>query len=133
MEGRALRYLLDTHAVLWSVEDDPRLGARARDALLGCSAADIALSAISLFEIAMLQAKERIQLSMPLADYLGSLERRFKVLPIFSVIAADAVQLALPQGDPFDRIIMATARYHGLPLVTRDKLMAESGLVATIW
>lgn len=81
----------------------------------------------------MLQAKERIQLSMPLADYLGSLERRFKVLPIFSVIAADAVQLALPQGDPFDRIIMATARYHGLPLVTRDKLMAESGLVATIW
>jgi PIN domain nuclease of toxin-antitoxin system len=133
MEGRALRYLLDTHAVLWSVEDDSRLGPRARDELRQCTASEIALSAITLFEIAMLHEKERIRLSIPIANYLGSLERRFNVLPIVSVIAADAVKLTLPHGDPFDRIIMATARYHGLSLITRDEHMAGSGLVKTLW
>ncbi len=133
MEGCALRYLLDTHAVLWSVEDDPKLGSQARAELLKCAAEDLALSDITLFEIAMLQEKERIHLAMPLAEYLGRLERRFKVLPILSVIAAEAVNLALPQGDPYDRIIVATARYHKLPLITRDQHMVGSDLVETLW
>lgn len=133
MEGRTLRYLLDTHAVLWSAEDDPRLGPRAREALLRCPATDVALSDITLFEIAMLLEKGRIHLSLPLAEYLADLERRFKVLPIFSAIAAEAMRLPLPQGDPFDRIITATARYHGLPLISRDRHIADSGLVETLW
>lgn len=70
---------------------------------------------------------------MPLTDYLGQLERRFLVLPIVSAVAADAVALPLPHGDPFDRIILATARYHNVPLITRDAHLISSGLVATRW
>ena len=133
MEGIRLKYLLDTHAVLWTVADDARLGSRARDALLQCSAAEIALSAITLFEIAMLQEKGRIRLSMPLAEYLGNLEQRFNVLPMVAAIAADAVEIPLPHGDPFDRIILATARYHNLPLITRDTHLIGCRLIQTLW
>jgi PIN domain nuclease of toxin-antitoxin system len=41
--------------------------------------------------------------------------------------------LDLPQGDPFDRIIVASAIYHKLPLLTRDKNISSSGLVRTVW
>jgi PIN domain nuclease of toxin-antitoxin system len=54
-------------------------------------------------------------------------------LTITSEISSLAVDLDLPQGDPFDRIIVASAIYHKLPLLTRDKNISSSGLVRTVW
>jgi PIN domain nuclease of toxin-antitoxin system len=52
---------------------------------------------------------------------------------IASEIAAMAIDLELPHGDPFDRIIVASARHHKLPLVTRDRNISASGLVRVVW
>jgi len=52
---------------------------------------------------------------------------------IASEIATLAMDLELPHGDPFDRIIVASARHHELPLLTRDRNISASGLVRVVW
>lgn len=128
-----LKALLDTHAVIWAAEGDSRLGEEAQKFLKACGEKEAAISDITLFEIAMLAEKKRIRLSVSLAEYLERLQHIYLVIPIAGRIAAEAVSLSLPQGDPFDRIIVATARYHQTPLITRDRMIQESGLLKIIW
>jgi PIN domain nuclease of toxin-antitoxin system len=128
-----VRALLDTHAVLWAAEDDGRLGAGARRFLSETPVGEAAVADISLLEIAMLAAKGRIRLAVPCATYLEGLIRNFPIVPIDAGIAAEAMDLKLAQADPFDRVIVATARRHGVPLLTRDAAIRESGLVETFW
>lgn len=91
------------------------------------------LSDITILEIAMLAKKGRIELTVSAQEYLRAIQRNYPPLPITSEIASMAVDLDLPQGDPFDRIIVATAMHHKLPLITRDKNIPASGLVRTVW
>ncbi len=121
--------LLDTHVLLWLVEGSERLGTRARERI-EADAGDIHLSAISFWEIAMLVDKQRIALSMPLARWreqvlsLGS----FKIASVDVEIASDAG--ALPgdiHGDPSDRMIIATARSLGCPMLTVDRHILAYG------
>ena len=130
---QALKALLDTHAVIWAAEGDTRLGVEAQKILKVCANKEAAISDITLFEIAMLADKNRIKLSISVAEYLEGLQRIYTVIPIAGRIAAEAVSLSLPQGDPFDRIIVASARYHQLPLISRDRKIQESALVQIIW
>lgn len=128
-----MKYLLDTHSVLWASEADPRLGAHAQAALQQCASGDAVISDITLLEIAMLVQKERIRIGVPIKRYLLDMQNHYPVLSIEAPIAAEALFLAMPQGDPFDRVIVATARYHALPLITRDQSITCSGLVDIIW
>lgn len=78
----------------------------------------------------MLEQRKRIAFSR---QFLPSLAEALEVLPIVPAIASSASALALPQGDPFDRIIVATALHHGLTLVTKDAAITQSGLVPVLW
>ena len=129
----ALRALLDTHAVIWAAEGDERLGASAGELLRSLKEGEAVLSDITLLEIAMLAKKGRIELSVSAEEYLRAIQRNYPLLTITSEIASLAVDLDLPQGDPFDRTIVASAIYHKLPLLTRDKNISASGLVRTVW
>ena len=91
------------------------------------------LSDITLLEIAMLAKKGRIELSVSAEEYLRAIQRNYPLLTMTSEIASLAVDLDLPQGDPFDRIIVASAMHHKLPLLTRDQNISASGLVRTVW
>lgn len=128
-----MKYLLDTHSVLWASEADPRLGARANAALQQCASGDAVISDITLLEIAMLVQKERIRIAVPIKRYLLEIQTHYPVLSIEAHIASEAFCLPMPNGDPFDRVIVATARYHALPLITRDQSITRSGLVDVIW
>lgn len=128
-----MKYLLDTHALLWLLEGSPRLGAGARSALATESRAAVGIAAISLLEIAMLAARGVIVLEPSPAKGLSAIARQVTALPIDAAIAADAVEVPLPHRDPFDRVIVATARTHGLTLVTRDRQIVEAGVVPTLW
>jgi PIN domain nuclease of toxin-antitoxin system len=55
------------------------------------------------------------------------------LLPIEARVAVDAVGVALPHRDPFDRVIVATARVHGLILVTKDEKIVNANVVSTMW
>lgn len=128
-----MRALLDTHAVIWAAEGDERLGASAGELLRFLKEGEAVLSDITLLEIAMLAKKGRIELSVSAEEYLRAIQRNYPLLTITSEIASLAVDLDLPQGDPFDRTIVASAIYHKLPLLTRDKNISASGLVRTVW
>lgn len=125
--------LLDTHAWIWWVDQDRRLGAAAIAALdqLPVDQRPF-LSDISLWEVATLVERGRLELDVPLSEWLDAAAhpRSVRLLPISPAIAAGIA--ALPgtfHRDPADRVIVATSRVMGLPLLTHDTRIIRSRLV----
>ena len=125
--------VLDTHAWVWWMTRDRRLGASALDALDAMPADDRPhLADISLWEVAMLVERKRLALSLPLGEWLAlaAHPRTVNVVPVSPAIAAEVANLpAAFQRDPADRLIVATCRVLGAPLATRDRLISRSRLV----
>ena len=92
----------------------------------------LAISAYSLVEIAMLAQSPR-EIAGAINHILGELETNpmFRILPITIPIAMDAGALNLLR-DPGDRTIVATARVHGLRLLTSDQRIIDSNLVPVV-
>jgi PIN domain nuclease of toxin-antitoxin system len=112
--------VLDTHALLWWLADDARLSKRARRAIERASV--VGVSAISMWEVAMLVDKGRVALDRPVptwANDVGS-AAGVAVVPVDGPIAVMAGGLVDFHGDPADRIIVATAIGARASLVTKD-------------
>ena len=128
--------LVDTHVVVWLAFDQNQLSKRARAAIDDArkNGDGLAISDITLLELAVLANKGRIHLAISLESFLQEVETRFVVLPISGRACARAIAFptAYPK-DPADRIIGATALVEGLSLITADRSILRSKVVATIW
>lgn len=122
--------LLDTHVWIWLVQGSERELGRVTRRRLEKAAAQRALmvSILSLWEVAMLELAGRLQLAMTVDDWV---ERALTapgiaLAELSPSIALDAARL-LPgaQSDPVDRFLMATGRYLGATLVTRDRRILD--------
>ena len=128
-----MRVLLDTHIWLWWLTGNPELSASERLALdRSAEAQQLCLPVICLWEAQMLHGKKRIELPLPFADWL----RRASAPGVVRLVPLDAeVVIALERlprafrGDPADRLIVATALAHRLPLATRDEHIRKSRAV----
>ncbi|OLP54332.1 twitching motility protein PilT [Rhizobium rhizosphaerae] len=128
--------LLDTHVLIWALEDDRRLAGDARERLR--QSAQLAVSAISIWEIAMLVERRRLVLTQDLEAWVAKVLSipQLLLIPIDPAIAIDSVRLRPPfHPDPADRLIVATARFLRAPLMTADRAIlayADAGHVDVI-
>lgn len=116
--------LLDTHVVHWWSAEPQRVSTAASEALE--EAEELAVAAITWFELAWLAKHERIVVNVPIRSWLSGLAAQVRTFGIAPAIADTAV--ALPSsfpGDPADRLIFATAIEHGLRLVTKDQAIHD--------
>jgi PIN domain nuclease of toxin-antitoxin system len=127
--------LLDTHVLVW-LQDDPRKLSRHAESAIRRSQAtsQIAVSIISLVELAGLLSRGRVRSAGTIENTLRRFSEGITVLPIDIEIASLTVSFPPDfPSDPSDRIIAATARAEGLPLVTADQRILDCPLVKTIW
>ena len=128
--------LVDTHVVVWLAFDQHQISRKARIAIDNArkNAEGLAISDITLLELATLVMKGRLRLDISLESFLREVESRFVVLPITGRACARAMELpATYPKDPADRIIAATALVEGLSLLTADRAIRRSRAVQTIW
>lgn len=128
--------LVDTHVVAWLAFDQGQLSGKARTAIDDAreNGDGLAISDITLLELATLASKGRIHLAISLESFLREVENRFVVLPITGRACVRALELpaAYPR-DPADRIIGATALVEGLTLLTANRDIRRSKALHTIW
>jgi PIN domain nuclease of toxin-antitoxin system len=126
---------LDTHAVVrWLFEVDRLSREQVRVIEAASRRGDrVALSAITLVELAVLTSDDKPRLRASLSDIFEELAANpfFQVLPLTYEIASEVASLASLR-DPVDRTIVATARVHRLRLVTSDQRIIESRLVPVV-
>ena len=126
--------ILDTHAWLWWNNESSNLSNSARTAIDLTDA--IGISAMSCWEVAMLAGKSRIELSMDVEAWINlALEHpKVRLLPLTPQIAVLSTRLPGNfHGDPGDRLIVATALNHKVPLISKDRKIQEWGYLQVIW
>jgi PIN domain nuclease of toxin-antitoxin system len=128
------RLLLDTHIVVrWLT--NPKQLSREQTRVLEAAVhrgEPVALSAMSLLEIAVLGSAGKLGIKVPLDELFEDLDTPlFQILPITREVAAEVAVLGTLR-DPADRAIVATARVHRLRLVTSDQRIVESKLVPVL-
>lgn len=128
--------LIDTHIVVWLALDPKKLSRKARAAIDEARqhGQGLAIASMSLFELALIATRGRIQLGVSIESFLQEVEALFIVKPLTGRIAARSQTLpATYPKDPMDRILGATALVEGLPLITADARIRKSKVVPTIW
>ena len=130
--------LLDTHALIWWVSEPTRVPEKARRLIDAAVAAGtpVGVSAISLWEVAMLVARDRLAFTMPADLWISQVEALpfLTFLPVDNRIAVRSVHLVdFPNRDPADRIIAATALGLGATLVTADSSLRAFHALKTVW
>lgn len=129
--------LVDTHALLWWFTNPNLLSDTAARAMVQADA--LLISPISFWEVAMLVAKGRIELDRPTTSWVNDVlaQEATSEAPLTPAVAVAAGELTDFQGDPADRLLVATAQSMGLPLLTKDhKIRAwadEHRRISCIW
>jgi len=133
-----LNYLLDTHILVWWLYGETACFSKQQSRALSAleqSAEPTVISAITLWELAMLRERGRLDVKRSLDEMLGEIESHslIRIIPLSCAIAAESVRLGDDfHRDPADQIIVATARCHDLTLVTADDRIRGWGKVRVL-
>jgi PIN domain nuclease of toxin-antitoxin system len=133
----ALKYILDTHALIWYLEANPRLGSAAK-MVMDNPASEMILPIIALAEAVDIVHKGRTRIPT-LSDLLSDVmsDARIEICPLsYDVLQQSLAVTAMPE--MHDRLIVATALHlqssgHQIGLLTRDPDMVTSALVRIVW
>jgi PIN domain nuclease of toxin-antitoxin system len=128
-----VRLLLDTHTLIWSVEDQARVSAAAMTVLQD-PANDRFLSAATIWELAIKFGQGKIALSMPYRLWMETVitDLKLLILPITIEYAEGLSMLPSHHKDPFDRLLIAQALVENIPIVSLDAAFDPYG-VTRVW
>ncbi|MDA1079732.1 MAG: type II toxin-antitoxin system VapC family toxin [bacterium] len=128
---------MDSHTLLWWISNPENLGVRAKQQIkIAQKTNSILISAVSVWEISLLEQKKRIALEGGAEQWFHDVTSlpEITVQPLDFTIVRTSMKLAnYPYADPVDRFILATAQLLGIPLVTKDARMHGYEPVETIW
>lgn len=131
-----MRFLLDTHVWIWLLDCPERLSAGAAQAINRDDAGVFGVSDISSWEVARKESLGKLKLSLASRVWLS----RASTAPGIEMLRVDAdvswESCHLPGNfhrDPADQIVVATARLHGLTVITRDERLLRYDGVETLW
>ena len=127
--------LLDTDVLVWLTAEPEKLSKQASSALRKANrAGGLAISAITLWELAWLVSHGRLQVTGTVEAYLDEVSSRVAIRPITTKVAALVNQFpADHSSDPCDRLIEATALAEGMVLVTKDARIRDCKQLRTLW
>lgn len=116
-----MQYLIDTHTLIWSAEHDPRFSRKA-EAIFFDDDNKIYVSVASFCEMAIKINLGKLQLEDPLSVFIEQfvLKNDIIVLPVYAEHTLPLVHLPPHHKDPFDRIIIAQAMTHNMPVISKD-------------
>lgn len=125
-------YLLDTHAVLWYLENSENLSAKARNIILDMNQS-IYVSSLSYWELTIKSGLKKLKLPDTILRFIERAEsfqlQTIGIKPEYLTILHD---LPLHHRDPFDRLLIATAIAENIPIISRDGLL-DSYDIVRIW
>ncbi|MGB4599715.1 MAG: type II toxin-antitoxin system VapC family toxin [Trichlorobacter sp.] len=129
--------VLDTHALVWWINDPGQLSKTAQAVIEEARKnKTLYVSCISSWEIALLVQRNRLQLTLDVRDWLARCEALPFVtfMPVTTAIAVESTRLPdFPHADPADRIIVATAQSLGARLVTKDEKIHLYRNLQSVW
>jgi PIN domain nuclease of toxin-antitoxin system len=122
-----MRLLLDTHAFLWAISDDRRLGPRSRS-LIRSEASAVLVSHVSIWEIAIKHALTRSDMPLSAAQAIAWAEEAgFEWLDLALPDLLTLERLPLHHRDPFDRLLVAQSIAESLTLLSADAAFEANG------
>lgn len=121
-----MRYLLDTHIVLWWLTEPTKIGVKARHIIQDKSNV-LFISSASFWEMAIKKSIGRLSLPHNLLEAVAI--ENFKVLPITPEECLGVADLPLLHTDPFDRLLIMQAKFNDLVIITRDAVISEYPVV----
>jgi len=118
-----MRYLLDTHTVLWMRENDPRLSRAKWEPVLYSTNNEILVSVVSLWEMTIKRSLGKLEFEGSLEDFAADLEMKhgFTLLPVTPSHLDRLKTLPHHHRDPFDRLLIAQALETGATAITNDR------------
>jgi PIN domain nuclease of toxin-antitoxin system len=128
-----MRALLDTQGLIWFANGDRRLPTRARD-IIASKETELVLSVVTAWEIVIKAGLGKLFLSRPAPEYISYYIQELALIPLQITLQHVLVVHKLPShhGDPFDRLLIAQAKYEDIPIITGDRALANYD-VQTIW
>jgi PIN domain nuclease of toxin-antitoxin system len=128
-----VRLLLDTHAFLWFITDDPLLSAAAK-ALIADPNNEILVSPASYWEIAIKVSIGKYPLTVPYETFItqGIDGNGFKVLPVEPRHTSALIGMPFHHRDPFDRLLVGQAQIENISLVSNDVILDQYG-ITRLW
>ncbi len=128
-----MRALLDTHAMYWYIEGDPRLSATAQT-LIQDASNEILISPASYWEIAIKVSIGKWKLNRTYEEFIdiGLSKYGFQVLLILPTHTARVIGLPFHHKDPFDRLLIAQGMVEGIPIISNDSALDAYG-ISRLW
>lgn len=129
-------YLLDTHVLLWYALDPDQLSASATDALSKIEKAGQGFySSISIWELGIKIKNKKLDLGLSASQFARKVKDLGTLfdLPVTTDVWLENLRLDWGHRDPADRTIVATACLKALPVISKDRVIHDSGLVEVIW
>jgi len=128
-----MRILLDTHTLLWFVNNNPQISHKAKH-VLASGANEILLSACTLWEIAIKVGLNKLQLNKPYEAFVNKAiaDNNLALLPITVQHGTALITLPMCHRDPFDRMLVAQAMVERVPIISCDTAL-DAYPVTRIW